>query len=337
MKKIAIYTICKNEESNIRRFMESTEGVPVYVLDTGSTDKTVELLKECGAIVEQKIVYPWRFDVARNVALDMVPDEIDICVSVDMDEVLESGWSEKLQKEWKGNIGSYQYVSEWSDKEKTKPAVVGPRTKVHSRHDYTWEKPIHEMLVIKPGIIEKHCDLSFQVRHYRSNRMREYIPLLTQFLRENPQDTNAWLQRASEYFLLGEYKSALSDYKTFLHLTHENENPTIRHKKSLACTAIAQCYYQLGDANSVMRYYLRALAEHPETKEPWIHLGQIFDSLRNPAMAYGFAAVGYNIKEQPAYVVRDLSANDELAEDIIRRNYDMMKSILENNENANTH
>lgn len=336
MKKIVIYTICKNEESNIRRFMESTEGVPVYVLDTGSSDKSVELLKECGAIVEQKIVYPWRFDVARNVALDMVPDEIDICVSVDMDEVLESGWSEKLQKEWKGNIGSYQYVSEWSDKEKTKPAVVGPRTKVHSRHDFTWGKPIHEILVPKPGIIQNHCDLSFVVKHYRSDRVRDYIPQLTLLLQEFPQDANAWLQRASEYFILGEYRFSMSDYKTFLKLTCDMEDPVIRHRKSLACTAIAQCYYQLGDSDNTLRYYLKALSEHPESKDPWIRLGQIFDAMNNPAMAYGFTTKGYCMKTQPPYVVQDMSLNEQLMEELITKNYKVMKSILENN-NANAH
>lgn len=331
MKKIAIYTICKNEESNIRRFMESTEGVPVYVLDTGSSDKSVELLKECGAIVEQKIVYPWRFDTARNYALAMVPEDVDICVSIDMDEVLESGWSEKLQNEWKGNIGSYQYVSEWSDKEKTKPAVVGPRTKVHSRHDYTWVKPVHEMLVPKPGIIQNHCDLSFVVKHYRSEKLRDYIPLLNMILESNPNDDVTRMQRAAEYFILGEYSAALKDYKIYLSLTHDLDDAFHRHRKSLVCTTIAQCYYQLQDPDNTMRYYLKALAEYPESREPWIRLAHIFDASHNPAMAYGFGVQGYQIKNRNTQDVADMSLWNENIEDLISRNYYKMQDILEKN------
>ena len=63
-----IYTIAKNEAHNVAAFMKAADGVPVYVLDTGSTDDTVALLKEHGANVEQKIITPWRFDTARNIA-----------------------------------------------------------------------------------------------------------------------------------------------------------------------------------------------------------------------------------------------------------------------------
>jgi glycosyltransferase involved in cell wall biosynthesis len=53
--------------------MKAADGAPVYVLDTGSTDDTVSLLKQHGANVEQQVITPWRFDTARNVALEMVP------------------------------------------------------------------------------------------------------------------------------------------------------------------------------------------------------------------------------------------------------------------------
>ena len=56
------------------------EADDIYVLDTGSTDDTVELLQKLNVHVKQEIIKPWRFDVARNKSLDMVPDNVDICV-----------------------------------------------------------------------------------------------------------------------------------------------------------------------------------------------------------------------------------------------------------------
>ena len=94
--KICVYAISKNEEKFVNRFMDSLQDVDkVYVLDTGSTDETVNKLKNRGAIVEQKIIDPWRFDVARNESLKMVPEDMDIGICLDLDEVIEKGFVEK--------------------------------------------------------------------------------------------------------------------------------------------------------------------------------------------------------------------------------------------------
>lgn len=45
--KICVYAICKNESKHIKRWYESMkEADDIYVLDTGSTDNSVELLKK---------------------------------------------------------------------------------------------------------------------------------------------------------------------------------------------------------------------------------------------------------------------------------------------------
>lgn len=52
--KICVYTICKNEEQFVDRWMDSmSEADMIVVTDTGSTDRTVEKLKERGAVVHQ--------------------------------------------------------------------------------------------------------------------------------------------------------------------------------------------------------------------------------------------------------------------------------------------
>lgn len=69
-----------------------TEADAVVVLDTGSSDDTVEKLRRRGAIVERAEIFPWRFDTARNRSLALVPDDADICVCTDLDEVFHPGW-----------------------------------------------------------------------------------------------------------------------------------------------------------------------------------------------------------------------------------------------------
>lgn len=97
--KVCVYAICKNEEKFVERFMDSvSEADKVFVLDTGSTDNTVKKLEDRGAIVKTKEIKPWRFDVARNMSLDMVDLDTDICVCIDLDEVLVGGWRDKLEE-----------------------------------------------------------------------------------------------------------------------------------------------------------------------------------------------------------------------------------------------
>lgn len=65
----------------------------IVILDTGSTDGTYEKLKNDKRVtrVEQKIVDPWRFDVARNESMKLVPDDADILVCTDFDELFNTG------------------------------------------------------------------------------------------------------------------------------------------------------------------------------------------------------------------------------------------------------
>ena len=46
---ITLYAICKNEEKNVEKFIETSKKFShTVVVDTGSTDNTVQLLKDAG-------------------------------------------------------------------------------------------------------------------------------------------------------------------------------------------------------------------------------------------------------------------------------------------------
>ena len=111
--KICVYAIAKDEEKNVEQWYNSMkEADAVYVLDTGSSDNTVSKLKELGAIVEQKIINPWRFDVARNESLKLVPEDTDIYVCTDLDETISPGWRKELEEIWEEgtNQALYEYI-----------------------------------------------------------------------------------------------------------------------------------------------------------------------------------------------------------------------------------
>ena len=104
--KIAVYTIALNEIKHASRWAEATKEADIRIVaDTGSTDGTQDLLRKLGVIVHQISVKPFRFDDARNAALALVPDDIDVCLSLDMDEVPESDFFHTIRETWEPDTG----------------------------------------------------------------------------------------------------------------------------------------------------------------------------------------------------------------------------------------
>ena len=131
--KVCVYAISKNEEKFVDRWVKSmSEADKIFVLDTGSTDNTVKLLKKNGVIVKEKIIIPWRFDVARNESLEMVPGDVDICVCIDLDKVIEPGWRDKLESIWNDDTTKLRYNYNWSFDDYGRPAVNFYIEKIHS-------------------------------------------------------------------------------------------------------------------------------------------------------------------------------------------------------------
>ena len=85
MPKVAVYTIALNEDKHVKRWFESAKEADVLLIaDTGSKDKTAFLAKSLGISVFSIAVDPWRFDIARNAALALIPGDVDMCISMDM-------------------------------------------------------------------------------------------------------------------------------------------------------------------------------------------------------------------------------------------------------------
>ena len=113
--KIAVYAIAKDESKFALRWAESmAEADAVYVLDTGSGDDTVTLLRSRGVQVSQEKIEPWRFDAARNRSLALVPEDTDICVCTDLDEVFEPGWRKRLENAWRPGVTRASYRYTWN-------------------------------------------------------------------------------------------------------------------------------------------------------------------------------------------------------------------------------
>lgn len=271
--KICVYAICKNEEQFVDRWMDSvSEADEVVVLDTGSTDNTVQKLKSRGAVVEVEEIKPWRFDVARNKALSLVKDDVDICISIDMDEVIEPGWREKLEEVWEEDTNRLAYNYNWSFDEYGKPATNFYIEKIHDRKNYIWHHPVHEVLkYIGEGIEKKKTTDNITVNHYPDNSKprSQYLPLLELAVEEDPEDDRNMHYLGREYMFNDRHFDAIKTLHQHLKL----ERATWKPERAASMRFMGRCYKRLGYIEEAKMWFEKAVMECPTVREGLVELG----------------------------------------------------------------
>jgi hypothetical protein len=261
---IAVYTIVRDEEDQLARWAASARDADVLlVADTGSSDATVRRARGLGVEVHEIEVKPFRYDVARNHALDLLPSEIDLCVHLDADEVLLPGWRPELEQAWRRGATRVRcnYEWRWSDRE---PPLRFAASRVHARHGYRWLYPVHEQ--ITPSGAELALDANFEIQHLRdgSRPVAANLALLRTGVAERPADGRMVHLLANEARLNGLRLQATHYLRRVLAL------PIGRNER-------LHSYLMLSRLEPHQRedWTLRACSEFPERREPWLELARL--------------------------------------------------------------
>jgi tetratricopeptide (TPR) repeat protein len=250
LNKICVYTICKNESKFVEKWYESMrEADYVYVLDTGSEDDTYNKFLDLFAgnsncSIHRRKIVPWRFDTARNASMEYIPEDANILVCTDLDEVFEPGWADILRSKWdesKHYRAIYKYT--WSHDEQGNEERTFMYDKIHSR-DYYWRFPVHETLTLKnESIAERKTELmlfdDIHLHHYpdRTKSRGSYLPLLELRKQENPDDYYGRIYLAHEYCYRGLYEKSTEELKDILATCSDRLNSVEK----------ASCYLFMGD------------------------------------------------------------------------------------------
>ncbi len=278
--KICVYAISKNEEKFVKKWYQSMkEADEIYVLDTGSTDQTVPLLKQLGCHVVEKEIKPWRFDVARNESLALVPDDCDICVCTDFDEVFEEGWRKILESQWTDSTTRCQYTYHWSLDSNDRPVVSFYLNQIHKKEGYSWTHPVHEVLsyslgdenvIICPNIILKHYPDATKSRS-------SYLPLLELSVQEAPLDDRNMHYLGREYMYYGMWDKAIETLKKHLCL------PTAlwKDERCASMRFIGRCYKELKNYDEARAWYLLAIKEAPYLRDGYVEKAFLEYELEN--------------------------------------------------------
>lgn len=306
--KICVYAICKNESKFVDKWYESMkEADCIVVLDTGSTDDTVEKLRSHGVYVESKIINPWRFDVARNESLKLVPEDCNILVCTDLDEVFEAGWAEKVRNTWKEDTLCCYYTFFWSHTDSGEDGNIFIYSKIHSRNDWYWDYPVHELLIKKRETLSiedmstKDRELTkeefesrtinlinkVKLHHYPDTQKSRasYLDLIKLRCSENKDghDPYSRIYLIREYLNYLSYDECITAVKETLE-TYSKDYSTLELSWMYLC--LGQCYfYGKQEKQKAIFALQKAIELETNFRDPYILLGYVYIDL----MQYEFA------------------------------------------------
>jgi tetratricopeptide (TPR) repeat protein len=287
--RIAIYTIALNEAQFVDRWAESCKEADVrIILDTGSNDDTVSRARALGITVHSANIKPWRFDDARNAALALLPPDIDLCVSLDMDEILLPGWREEIEKAQTAGATRVSYNYAWTVNALGVPAHIFRTDKIHARFGYRWKHPIHEIITSTGN--EQRQESAIWIHHLADNSKprAQYLPLLEMAARESPECSRTLFYLAREYTFHERQSDAAKVFEKYLTCS------TWSVERAHACLHLSKC-----QPDRRLEWLHHALTETPQRREVMLALCQYYSETKKWEMASAIAMSALKITERP--------------------------------------
>ena len=317
--KICVYAICKNESKFINRWLDSIKDADyICVLDTGSIDNSVELLKNANVIVGEKTFEKFRFDEARNESLKLIPDDVDVYICLDIDEVMLPGWRQAIEKVWTPNTTRLSYIYNWSLDEFNNPKVSFYQDKIHGK-DYIWVNPVHEVLKYngKNEVYARSDELI--INHYpdQTKSRSSYLPLLELAVSEDPENDRNMHYLGREYMYYGKWKESIATLNRHLNL----KSAVWQDERCASMRFIARCYKNLGDFTSARVWLDAAIKEAPHLRDPLVEMALLYYNQENWQEVIHYCEAAQKIPINYKTYINEVFSFDETIDDLLSLAY----------------
>ena len=297
MVTLSVCMIVKNEEDNLPRCLEGLKDMAdeIVIVDTGSSDRTIEIAKGLGAKVYE---YEWtdNFSDARNFAFSKAT--CDFIYSADADETIDADNLQRF-KDLMRDIGELEldidivqmYYCGQLDNNTVYNYDRELRPKLFRRvRSFIWQDPIHESVKLDPTVvnsdieIQHHAAPDHGVRDlsafrravngglYLSKRLHnlyarelfivgteEDFHLAKQFFLESSLDVNRSLDEVKEASCVLAH-IAVSDNDLELLLKYALKD-AISESSSEMCYELGRYYQQKKDYDEAIVWYYNAAYE----------------------------------------------------------------------------
>ena len=287
--KIGVYAPALNENKNSAAWALSCADADYrVVIDTGSTDDTKQILQENKVSVYDTLISPWRFDDAYNIAMSLLPADCDVCICLHMDERLDNGWRQLLEKSWTPETTRLRYTYIWNWLSPGVPGRMWNGDRIHARRGFRWVGATHEGLCSRVPEVQTSCP-ELRILHYPEFKNKNGdLPLLQEAVREYPHDARMRAYLGREYMYRGMKDDCIKTYKEFLTM------PCWNVERGFAMQNLAS----VDDENK--EFWLKmATMETPNHREPLVELARYNYTKANWGECYKHAVKALEITQHP--------------------------------------
>ena len=327
--KFSVCLIARNEALTLPRLVGSLKdfqerGGEIYILDTGSTDNTVEVAKSLGCKVEvvgdkfkinidadladkinEKFVVDgeepvvkageslFDFGSARNYASNL--SEIDMIAMPDCDEVYTKIDIDKLDKVIEEGFEQLEYNFVFSHDHLGNPVIKFKHCKFYDRRKMKWGGIIHEVLGGQTKRIFLGEDI-IKLEHYQNVQTNRsgYIKGLALDCFNHPENDRNSHYFAREMYYLGRTKSAIKEFKN--HISMEKWAT----EASQSMLYVGDCYEKLGDKAEMLKWYSLSI-EKEARREPLMRLANYYFRLGMHRQTILYCEATLTITQLPFY------------------------------------
>lgn len=264
---ISCCMIVKNEEAFLKQCLESVKDYvdEIVIVDTGSTDGTVEIAKR---YTDRVYFHPWEgsFSKARNQAMAYAACDWILTIDADEELVADSGALLRQAVREAGSADAIyaNIISIYSGGRKT--ARHNSERILRNNRIIHYEGSVHNRVT---GVTQSKIS-KIELMHYGYNldekkAQEKFIrtsELLKQQIRETPDDPKPHHYLGTSYLARGMFKEAIEESVLAIGLADAQDNKDSIYLLTHQNAAIA--FFHLGDLKNARDYSLLALKKFPD-------------------------------------------------------------------------
>lgn len=295
--QIALAFMIKDEERKVKETLDAyanhTYFPEIYILDTGSTDKTLEKVEEWKrdhsftnvTIYEE----PFQdFSYNRNYLLDKIyaSSKCEYILSIDCNDELRN---QDLLIKYLQTFVRYPifYITQmWKAGVSADPITFKTMRLIKNNGAYRWKYRVHEVLVpidnnspntFQVSLPEEIVLYQFREEEYEKEKAARFKRDLTFFLEDyakNPTDTRIVYYTAQTYFFNQDYENCITFSKKRIALA----NPTVKDEETYqSIFRIAKCHILLSHDTQTIKKWLWRSWDYLKDIEPLLYIAQIYE------------------------------------------------------------
>jgi tetratricopeptide (TPR) repeat protein len=290
---VSLCMIVKNEAKNLAACLESVGDLPgeLIIVDTGSTDQTVEIAQSFNAIVKH---FDWLddFAAARNESIKDASG--DWIFWLDADDRLMANEVVRLKNALiSGRADAYRCRVVSHLAANRQPLETTYHTRLFQRRPgLCFTGAVHENIteaILRQGLIVAQTNITIQHVGYAQGEavLRQKAErngrILKEMVAANPRDLKLRYYLGLTWYQLADYAAAASEFEAVIAEPPPTLNPQSQLYK--AHTLLISAYTHLAPPGQARQALARAIAAFPQRRHLWIVAGMLHLAQHHPEQA----------------------------------------------------